>query len=437
MEAANRLWYLIVCSYEVELVLKSTQGQRTRHIMVEYVYLAFWHWLCVVTVLAAVPCFASGEGASAETAIVEGIVTDPNGSPIRGAEVSAIQVISRPNTRKRQVVQTGEDGKFRFCVLAEPKVLVSCTAPAGWRTRVSRRWIAPNGEVLRYIVRKDTGNESDFAPVEREVVIRGRVADIAGRGVANASIVGRTDLKGASCKSGEDGTFELRHIVVARWEPSFLSMNLYVDVPELRMGNTGRVTFNERWEYYADLQVLPYRKAEGTVTNEAGEAIGGISILRRNHSLSLKWVHVTKTDERGQYKVDDLVPGVYYSFCALSDGYGTRRSGLVYPTGKESSEVVIKVSPRNESVEGIAQRDDGTPVAGALVSVEPCLGEHYEVATDTGGRFRFKGLIGGEVELRGRKRDGRIPGGWLHGSVKCLAGDKSVTLELIPVGCSW
>lgn len=385
--------------------------------------LVFTYLFCFTAVLSTVAEAAGPEALSPKTGIVQGIVTDIGGSPLQEAHISAIQVIKRPHTKQKQVVQTGQDGKFCFSVLGQEMVLVSCTAPQGWRTRVSNRWVEPDTETLRYVVRKDTGNEQDFAPLRREVLIRGRVLYPEGRPVRDARIVGLSDLKQATCKTAGDGTFELRHPIVARWKPCWLTMTLYVDVPQLRMGRVRRVTFNERWEYYVDLQLLPYRQAQGTATDQNGVPIAGLSILRRNHYLSLKWAPLTITDTHGRFQTQDLLPGVCYSFCALSIRYGTPRSNLVYWTDDKTSIPSIQVLPRNKTLQGVVERADGTAIPGALVCVEPCLAQHHEVTADPNGRFHFTGLVADEVELQGRS-------GELHGSVKCFSDDKNVRLVL-------
>lgn len=369
----------------------------------------------------------------AETATVRGAVADLKGRPVWGVPVIVNQLVKRPNTRKKQTTVTGNDGTFSFSVLPKEMVGVFCQGPPGWRVRVPNRWVAPDGEVLRFVARKETGDEADFAPLRKKVIIRGALADPQGKPLAGAPVVGRGALQGARTTSAKDGTFELRHVVTAQWTYSWLTMVLYVDVPERRLGRRHRVTFNERWEYDVPLRLVHYRSAEGVVTDGEGNPISGVSVLRRNHALRLEWKPVGTTDERGRFAVDDLIPGVHYSFCALSEKSGTPRANCVYWTEGDLL-APIRSLVRDRVVEGVAVDRDGRRVAGALVTLEPCLGERSKVRTGADGGFRFTGLIRGEVTIRARAEHPRHPGG-LAGTLVCPAGAKGVRLVLVPQGC--
>jgi protocatechuate 3,4-dioxygenase beta subunit len=371
---------------------------------------------------------------------VEGIVTDEQGRPLEGAEVALFESEStRPGQRKRSV-RTGADGKFRFPVTGRGMVRIDCVGLEGWRTRVARRHVSPDSEPLRYVLRRETGNEADFAAEESEVVIRGRVVDLAGHGIADANILGLGELEGAHCMSLEEGRFELRWRVAAGWGNSRLRMMLYVNKPEERLAVVRRVTFNERWEYDVTIEVPPYRRiCEARVVNNKGQGMGGVDVLRKNHmsGLGLKWVPVAKTGENGKYEVSDLIVGMTYSFCGLSEEYGTADSGCVWWNERTYSLKPIVVVARDKVLEGVAVDEKGKAVGGAKISLGSCPGVRSEVLTDEKGRFRFAGLVPGEVRLQGHKRDRQVHGGWLFGSQRCSAGEKQVKLVLRPEHDAW
>jgi len=372
---------------------------------------------------------------------VEGIVTDEQGRSLEGAEVILLRSVANDPRRRKRTVLTDAEGKFRFAILGRGMVRVHCEGLKGWRTRVGIRFVTPESEPLRYVLRKDTGNDADFTPLEREVVISGRVVDLQGRGVADANILGLgKHLKGAHCMSAEDGRFELRRNVTAGWGNVALGMMLYVNKPETRQGVVRRVTFNERWEYDVTIEIKSYRRiCSSLVVDDNGSAMAGVDVLRRNHmvGMGMKWEMVAKTDENGKYEVLDLISGMTYSFCGLSEVYGTVGSKCVWWSKGRYSLKPIVVVARDKVLRGVAVDHKGRVVGGAKVSVVPCAGALAEVWTNEEGRFRIGGLVSGQFELRGDKMDPRVHGGRLTGSQKCMAEEKDVKLVLSPLPDLW
>jgi hypothetical protein len=190
-------------------------------------------------------------------------------------------------------------------------------------------------------------------------------------------------------------------------------------------------------EYDVTIEAQAYRRiCPSRVVNDKGESIGGLDVLRKNHVRGLRWEAVAKTDENGMYEVSDLISGMTYSFCALSDEYGTAVSNVLWSQGTSSLKPIVVV-PRDKVLEGVAVDEQGRAVAGAKISVEPSLGVLSKVSSDEDGRFRFTGLVEGEVWLQAYKRGRHVHGGMLIGSQKCSAGDKEVKLVLGPLPDAW
>jgi hypothetical protein len=406
-------------------------------------------WLfpfALASYLGFYPASADSPNPSSATDFVSGIVTDVDGQPVGAVEISVSQRILSEKRYHRETTRTGRDGTFRIPVLPERDVSLRCNVPEGHRVLAPWRWVSPGTEKIRFIVREDTGNDADFPPLKQDIVVTGRVTDPSGEPVAGTRVGGLGSRPDTDIVTQEDGTFEFRQQDEARWVGQYgcspgLILAFYH--AERCLGNSRRVSFTGEWEYELDIPLVPLRSATGEVIDEKGEPVAGITVLWKHPFQAgrrRKWTQAAVTDQNGRYTVDSLIPGLGIPFCALNDEYATPPGGYSVRSWNQSTDTIstIEVFARNLALEGIVLESGDTPVRDGTVTVEPFHGDLYETLTDEHGRFRFSGLVAGELEVRAWKPDnGSMGPDSLHGSVKCHAGDTGVKLEVHPLGCMW
>jgi hypothetical protein len=346
---------------------------------------------------------------SSKSSKVRGIVTDPNGYPVKGIEIQIEQRIRKPNDTEKQVTITSDDGKFEFSVYPNIMVLIGVYPPEKWHVHVSSRWVPPDFETLRFIAGKDTGNTIDFTPIKRNITIKGHIQDPDGKPISDVNILGVSSLNGAISRTDKQGFFNISHPITTQWSSTerigtSIGLELYVDAKEKKLGCIRSITFNESWEYNINLNLTPYKISEGVVIDPNGRPVANVEILKRNHcdisGLGMRWFASAKTDKAGRFIISDLISGVTYTFCALSEQYGTLSSGRQYL--EDNKIPPITVYPRSGHIKGIALKSDGSPFAGVTLSMEPCLGVLAETKSDSEGKFYFNSIANKTVDITGR-----------------------------------
>ena len=226
---------------------------------------------------------------------VEGRVVDEKGAAVPGASVNvwawgAFQVA--------QEFKSDDEGRF----FAGPFNVTEERASVQFhveKERFTARRLPPRH--LKPGERIDIGE----VVLKRAPVLRGKVVDAEGRGVANCDVTAHPSW--AHARSGPDGKFE---IVVA--PGPHLTLQASVD---------GRESKRSQRLLVGDARtgiVLTLRAAlsiRGNVTDGEGNPRGGVALIARSLDVpqevrgqSAEWAH---TSEQGDYEVSNLSPGRY------------------------------------------------------------------------------------------------------------------------------
>lgn len=330
---------------------------------------------------------------------IAGVVLDPDGKPVEGADVS-VEVPFEPTSIQEAMtggrppiqVKTGPDGRFEATGVgnapadvtashgAFPDVLEEGVDPG--RTDVMLKFVRP-GSFSGRVVAKETGEP-----------------------VAGVSLT----LGETAVQSSEEGTFTFEKVSPGTWDfqatsdehvPYTETGLVIAEGQEIR----DHVVELERGEA---LVVLVVRAADGRPVPGARIDLGG--------PVDRSGVGV---DEAGRATLRGLLPGAY-ELTASHDDYASGRRNATVPV---SGEVRVELTPGG-SIRGVVLDREGRPVSGRMISVGEGgdFGRDMEV-TDEEGRFTFEHVTPGERSLMLVDMDGS--GGGMGFDMKT----KRVTVE--------
>lgn len=152
----------------------------------------------------------------------------------------------------------------------------------------------------------------------------------------------------------------------------------------------------------------------GQVLDEAGGPLGAARVI----AVAIPGAKVARLDRMeartgsdGRYRLDTLVPGVRYFVEAWAEGHAPVGHWIQTGEGVEARDFTL---PRSGAVEGeVRDADDGTPVAGAQVTLVagPSFTRLAPVATvtDDHGRFALRHVLPGPVLLLSLQAPGYVP----------------------------
>jgi len=243
--------------------------------------------------------------------------------------------------------------------------------------------------------------------------VHGRIVELhSGKRVEEATIVLASLSRGNSSitvKANNSGEFSFTGITPGRYRIDVSKQGYAAAVSLLTVSGDAAVVF----------RLAKEGVISGRVTTDAGVPVPGASVFplfRAPGSSSLTRLHrdiVTRTDDRGFYRLYGLMPGDYGIGVSYSGIEVVRASGaevisehearppLLVASGEEHDNVNIVVSAGlGHSIEGRIDpmEDDGA----ALVTL--VLRDHPDIAvertlTDRSGRFRFSQVQMGSYEV--------------------------------------
>ncbi len=157
------------------------------------------------------------------------------------------------------------------------------------------------------------------------------------------------------------------------------------------------------------------------------------SFLERLNTLLLL-ERLDKLDEQGSFSFSALPQGVRYNLGVIADGYGTADQDVsAYDTRTANLQlpaIVLKIA--NLQLAGRVIGLDGKPSWGAHVALS-VDGQPPSMMTQTtaDGRFMFKQVCEGAVEVRAQSPPGSGLAGIVAGTVQAHAGDTNVVVKLV------
>jgi len=381
----------------------------------------------------------------ARSAEIRGVVVDPQGAPIGGAEVGASRG-PRPAFGRwgdgSSRTKTDADGTFRLAGVA-PGTIALSAEHADWAASVPTPVEIAAGGVAEGVV----------LALRAGGTIRGHVYDDAGEPQAgrriglgeNAFAVMGMAFGGddAGQTSDASGAFTFLHVTPGEY--SVTAMPSEDDLFDMMGGDgrdeeavigmfsklvTERVSVADGAEAYVRLGAAPRRpvRVHGRVT--AGDqpvTDTRLFVVAEGGSI-LQGMKLATTDPQGAYEVTVDRPGAYSIGVQIDDDGGP---GVEFPIDvPDADELRVDLALPLGGIEGIVYQPDGKPANSIPVSLDQDgaavrLGDMSSEWSDADGRFRFEHLRPGEYTLRA---GGGGPFGAMGGARGATGGARAVTI---------
>jgi protocatechuate 3,4-dioxygenase beta subunit len=308
------------------------------------------------------------------------VVQELNGHPVSRALAELLRA------------EAGADGRFRLEKLPPGSHALSVLAPGHAPTRV-------DFDVGSRAAAVDVGD----VRLEAGLSIRGRVSDRAGNLVADATILGyasqpRNPAGTAEARSGPDGRFALSGLSHAVYR---LRVEAGGYGTALRSAAAG--------EENLDLVLEPAGAITGVAVDDAGQPIDSYQVAAHptgDHQVP-RTTDVGTAD--GRFRLEDVAGGTYLLQLTAPERAPATRSDIVVPAGGSVDVGRIRLA-RGGVVRGTVADLQGSPVAGATVSVRPAGGDYSdgnepEEGSDASGAFEVRGVAAGASIVVARHPD--------------------------------
>jgi len=370
---------------------------------------------------------------------VEGVVVDPGGSPLAGAEVRVVHE-NEPHEMWRvfaghpPTAISGEDGHFRIAGLAAGERIDLSAERDGWSSE-ALGLVVPPGNPVRLAMRH-LGR------------VKGRVMDPTGKGLAGATVV----AGGKTATSDETGGFSLADIPagVAEIEAAlegWLPAKHEVDLSTGKQVDAG------------DLILRPASVVHGTVADSDGNPLDLVTVEVSGSDRLPAWRDRDRvsgvTDGDGKYRMAAVEPGLQTVLATSEDGRHARRQVEV---GRGDNEVDL-ILPRGAEVSGLVLAADGVPLGAVSLRLSSRSGDlTRETRSGTDGGFEIADVPDGAYALEA-EREGYTPaklepvlvagapvsglelrlrrGGAVTGSLLGLKPDELGRVEVLARGPTW
>jgi hypothetical protein len=379
-------------------------------------WLALWSALIsTALVLTAAASPSSARGAAAEgVGGLTGRVTGPDGSPLSG-----IEVLARPDQGYTTTVLTDGDGRYVFDDLAPGPHGLTFSDPSG--TWVSERYDDAFGFEAGTPVTVVAGTVA--GPYDATL---GRPASISGEVLADGApevdsylyLYARdgnrwTWVRSATTGYGDAGyTFDglapgTYRVGVSHPDEPYVdtfhpSAGLVADAADVTVGHGDDVTG-------IDVDLLPGGAVAGTVVDEAGAGIGGVTVVVTDVTMETRSFEDV-TDADGSYRVGLLTTGDYVvRFGGHAAGKQSEywedaptlatATPLHVVSGQDSSGTDAVLAEPGTLSGTVTDRDTGDPVPYAVITLYELRDGHWqgtdtEAYADGQGRYELRGVWG-------------------------------------------
>jgi protocatechuate 3,4-dioxygenase beta subunit len=316
------------------------------------------------------------------TGIVRGVVTDPSGTHLEGAEVF-VNMGGMPGGPSREhYARTDADGRFEVRRLGLEKVTLHARH-AAW---ADARWegaATPAASAPSVTIKMGAGAR-----------IEGRVALGDGRGSAGEQInLWQTWFESRTIFTDADGRFVFERVAPGKWNLStgaFENGSTGLTKNGIVVGSEGVVTVE-----------LAHAAGQGTLVGQVlvgGQPAVGATV---NASDARGAGSTTTTDEQGRFECVGLAAGRVQVYVETKDGQIIQRSARI-PSDGLKAEITISVG--RGALVGRVVNAEGLPITNAWVTAERLEeGRSDAVASrsvGTDGTFEMKGLDAGSYHLR-------------------------------------
>ncbi|HEX6898567.1 MAG TPA: carboxypeptidase regulatory-like domain-containing protein [Thermoanaerobaculia bacterium] len=290
-------------------------------------------------------------------------------------------------------VRSGDDGAFRIAIPAgeEP----SLEAVAAGYTPLSARPVKP-GE-----------KEPVVLALEPSAGLSGIVVNGEGRPVPGARITADPPrdrvfpAQPISARSGDDGRFRLTGL-----RPSGAYRLQAEHEGFARAEVTTRTAPAGQTSEAVRIVMGKGQTASGRVVDDRGQPVAGVMVaLFRMTGEGSKGV----SDQEGKFEIPRLNPGEYELLLAHPDSAPVHRRGIEIPPGQPVVDLGDVELSSGGVIEGRVVDGQGTPVAGAKISVFPTSEDRFSVSFELSQPFLSSQSPPGDIETA---EDGafRVPG---------------------------
>ncbi|HEX7181544.1 MAG TPA: carboxypeptidase regulatory-like domain-containing protein [Thermoanaerobaculia bacterium] len=329
-----------------------------------------------------------------------GVVTDPEGRPIPGAEVRAT-AIGRESAPEEPPIRatTGDDGGFRLGGLREGEpVDLRAEHPDYAPAEIAGVEAAPDPPVVMVLTPGSW--------------LSGQVVDEEGEGIAGAVLAawvspapgsGARGIDGLQVAAAADGRFEIRGLPPG-------ALRLRASAPGHQDTEVSGLELQPLEPLDGVQLVLPPSAAlEGTVRNAQGAPVPRARIAVRPATADrpedgARAVEDRQVDAEGRFRVDGLAPGAVLVL-ADHDRYRQVERPLDLRPGVNRIDLVLEPGL---AVAGRVVDEAGDPVAGAQVRLAEAGADSASARSRADGSFRLTGLSAGRHSLEA-SREGFSP----------------------------
>lgn len=312
---------------------------------------------------------------SAETpergARVVGLVTGPDGKPVRGAEIRVRRV--KDADAAPLVRMTDAAGAFTVTRVPPGEVLVSAYAPgsAVWRTRINAKW---------------GGTETLAIRLEAGAALSGHVLDESGEVVGGVRLRAEIDHPDAeTVVAAADGSYRFVGLPVG---------SILVEADGYARGRARvKVDLSAGAEFVHDITLTTRPSLIGIVTDTAGVGIARAIINASAGENGVFDARQTITAADGRFEVTGCMDLAYTLRCALPEA---PTLDAVVEAGRRPGDQEIRLVVPDQKrgaveVRGRVLGFDDKPLAQASVLLVGAQAPHSPLvrATDAEGRFSF------------------------------------------------
>jgi protocatechuate 3,4-dioxygenase beta subunit len=339
--------------------------------------------------------------------LLEGIVVNPAGKPVEGAEIHVAEAVDAsfpfplPTEGEEPAGLSGLDGFFRIEDLRAGSLVNVSALRTGYAAGESKGVQVPAERPVRIIL-QEVG------------ALSGRVVDPDGKPIAGAWV--RVDFRplggrpmrfsGApqQDESDPEGNFRIQDVTPG-------PVDLAAQAPGWQAGTVAGLELRSGEEKRGvEIVLSPAAILEGRVLTPSGEALPGAQVNLPFEESRGGGFHSATTDDEGRYVLESLPPG-HRTLEASHPDYGMARRQAELRLGENTLDITLE---GGSEVSGRVVDETGTPVAGAQVWLAS-LGASRPLSTmsQSDGGFRFAAVTAGNyragVEKEGFARSERVP----------------------------
>jgi protocatechuate 3,4-dioxygenase beta subunit len=336
------------------------------------------------------------------TAAIEGVVLDPDGRPVDGAQVALSRVAARgeevtPGSyfQPRGATATAGGGRFRIEGLI-PGEYTAAALHDAWAPARRGRITALAAQTTRTELKLGRGG----------LVLRGRVVDVGGGVVSGARV---TAVPHAS-RSGGGGPALLR---VTSGADGLYKVTLARGSHSLRIEAEGYAPGSDE-VFMArattkDLRLVPGARLTGRVVERGGkQPVAGASVSLTSASRQdFRVPRDTKSDGAGQFELGGLEPGSYEVMARRGTLIGAGKV-VALAVAQSLDDVIVEVD-RGYVVSGRVKDEGGAGLGNVRVSASrtgPPYGQAARTRTNPDGSYALEGMLPGEYRV-GVNEEGR------------------------------